>query len=1341
MPSIFSSLRDVGRAMLPGSERVLASFDHAVDAAERLSATAIQAAGSSLRYGVDRAVTYAKKPPVSILSQIQPTNVPQWDLRTIDDALEQHELGFFLQSSALADAMGRDDRIPGCRDTRVRALASKSGCGFSLTPSTRGKPKIAIDLAKEITEVWWYSIPETVLSRVLVDAVMLGVGFARIHWEKVDGLIVPRLEPWDAHTIYYDWSIRRYRAIGIEGQVIIDPGSAEWLIYEPANYRSWMFGAIRGLARTWMYRRWNQNDWSRYCEKHGNPIIAITEPTGNQWSTQKLALYNQIRNIGREGLLRLPKDDKGQGWDAKYLEPTSKSYGAFQEFLKRLDTNIAVMLLGQNLTTEVNGGSYAASMIHNLIRLDYLDADAESLSTALRACIWKPYVRFNHGQSDEEACPWPTWQTRPPEDMQARATILTSFSTALVPLVQAGVPVDVPRLAEKFEIPLTHDMRPIVLPPGGAPPVEWPDPSDDPNPPAPADDGTTTAPKAASQPIKAPKPGAAISTALVALSAPLPPTATRAYQQGRIRVSIDRPEGYVQRGVGSDGVPWARTYSVDYGYIDSTLGGDGESVDAYCGPDPDAAMAYWVAQVDDSGDFDEYKVLLGFDSQAEARECYLEHTPVRYLGTMFAMPAEAVAQLLDASSVARLTLLSFACESGAPVGVDGLVLLGASSAPPPVAMARAAMAEAAQTALHSVATLSPVALETWAAKQKSLALRTRAASTIRLLRLEVCAWDQCDIHTAKVATKTAWRLLRKPRSHRRDSLLMCLGVDPDEVPRVVSWHDRANVFEAERAAAVTCGALTSTHFAHRAASYLASFETMAVTARSVAKLTAMAQADVDDMLREKAHAHNASHASEAHRTTPETLRKVYDRGLAGGDQLADGDNEARAVARVNAFLHLLAHSRPEHRYYTADNDLLPQGHPKSTKAKKRGSEGDRPKALSAIVRLYNQDQARDEHGRFGEGSGAGGIASAPRQIRPVGESKETKFAKATVEKSSTKLSKAQAKADAAVQEARTAREVSTRSDDRKDDAGSKAWQRLDAKAERLEDRARQAAESHEQIKAIHESAVANAAHNQDLDKIRSLHPLDQHAELKDRRDRALAEQQSASAETRLAEARAEVASKVVEDHAGAAGAGTHKGNHDVAKSTLADAQEDHARSLKGLGAAEREHQKNAAAVAEAQAKKDAAFAELHKEYAKAEAEGHEDVPARVRFAADKASGQLFAAEHDHDDSAVELRQAKEEHDQNERALADAKQDYATAANALAEHDRLEAESAAADSTAQKAGDRLERANEAVEFWGTHYAVSSANVDRLRENRAAWDERRQSVLAKKAGKAQTKTAAA
>lgn len=87
-------------------------------------------------------------------------------------------------------------------------------------------------------------------------------------------------------------------------------------------------------------------------------------------------------------------------------------------------------------------------------------------------------------------------------------------------------------------------------------------------------------------------------------------------------ISIENKKGSVRSGVGPSGKRWECTLPADYGYIKRTEGADGDQVDVYVGPDPNAKLVVVVNQKHLGGRFDEHKCLLGFASEREAVETY-----------------------------------------------------------------------------------------------------------------------------------------------------------------------------------------------------------------------------------------------------------------------------------------------------------------------------------------------------------------------------------------------------------------------------------------------------------------------------------------------------------------------------------------------------------------------------------------------------------------------------------------------------------------------------------------------------------------------------------------------
>jgi starvation-inducible DNA-binding protein len=89
---------------------------------------------------------------------------------------------------------------------------------------------------------------------------------------------------------------------------------------------------------------------------------------------------------------------------------------------------------------------------------------------------------------------------------------------------------------------------------------------------------------------------------------------------------------------------------------------------------------------------------------------------------------------------------------------------------------------------------------------------------------------------------------------------------------------------------------------------------------------------VEKSLKEKVENHNKSVESASRKVTLSQLKAVYRRGAGAfsSSHRPDQNRNSWAMARVNAFLHLVKSGKPSNPKYTTDNDLLTKGHPRSS---------------------------------------------------------------------------------------------------------------------------------------------------------------------------------------------------------------------------------------------------------------------------------------------------------------------------------------------------------------------------------------------------------------------------
>jgi DNA-binding ferritin-like protein len=91
-------------------------------------------------------------------------------------------------------------------------------------------------------------------------------------------------------------------------------------------------------------------------------------------------------------------------------------------------------------------------------------------------------------------------------------------------------------------------------------------------------------------------------------------------------------------------------------------------------------------------------------------------------------------------------------------------------------------------------------------------------------------------------------------------------------------------------------------------------------------------AKIEEALSNKVTKHNEK-AKDGRKANLRTLKAVYRRGAGAfsTSHRPDQNRNSWAMARVNAYLHLLKTGSPKNKKYTTDNDLLPASHPKSSK--------------------------------------------------------------------------------------------------------------------------------------------------------------------------------------------------------------------------------------------------------------------------------------------------------------------------------------------------------------------------------------------------------------------------
>ena len=371
-----------------------------------------------------------------------------WSIEQARGAIYAHLVGQFYASGLLCDSIMGDDRVTATLNSRASAIFGRE---------TRFKAADDSSAAKECLDAWvkwWPRVSCDSAIREIHDyAIMMGFGHAQIVWDRDQpGLdYAPSLRPWHPVFTWYDWMLRCYQAIGQDGMIPIVPGNGKWIEHAPwGSYRGWMRGAIRPVVEPWMLRHFGFRDMARFGEVHGNPtrvgyVPMVGDPVERQAYEQSLA------GLGADNALMIPRGvdiNDGLGYDYKLVEATSSAWEVHPAQIDRCDMAIVLALLMVNLTTEVNGGSFAAAKTHMDIRSEGANLDNQAWKSTLYNQLARPFAYLNFG--DANLAPWTSYDVTPREEYANNAKQFQAFGTGIEVLRRGGIEFEDPEEVRKY---------------------------------------------------------------------------------------------------------------------------------------------------------------------------------------------------------------------------------------------------------------------------------------------------------------------------------------------------------------------------------------------------------------------------------------------------------------------------------------------------------------------------------------------------------------------------------------------------------------------------------------------------------------------------------------------------------------------------------------------------------------------------------------------------------------------------------------------------------------------------------------------------------------------------
>lgn len=274
-----------------------------------------------------------------------------------------------------------------------------------------------------------------------LDALGKGYSATEIMWDKSRSLWRPGRFEWrDPRFFQYDRETLRELRLKDEADLMngLPLPPYKFIIHEP---RLKMGIPIRGgLARlaAWAYcfKNFTVKDWMAFCEVFGMPL-RLGKYRSGETEDNIAILKAAVANLGSDAAAVIP-----EGMVIEFIESAKATGGdsLFERLADWFDKQLSKGVLGQTMTAD-DGSSQSQATVHNEVREDIRDADAEQLAETLERDLVIPYIDLNHGPQEN----YPAVYLREPDQ-----TDIPVMAEALSKLVPLGLRVEASEVRDKI---------------------------------------------------------------------------------------------------------------------------------------------------------------------------------------------------------------------------------------------------------------------------------------------------------------------------------------------------------------------------------------------------------------------------------------------------------------------------------------------------------------------------------------------------------------------------------------------------------------------------------------------------------------------------------------------------------------------------------------------------------------------------------------------------------------------------------------------------------------------------------------------------------------------------
>lgn len=278
----------------------------------------------------------------------------------------------------------------------------------------------------------------------ILDSIGKGISISEIEWEvdRSGSFVIAKIEWVHPKKLFWDYETDEMKIRTQEYPSGISLPENKFVVhrYKAKSGHPSRAGIIRVVAWMYLFKNYDVKDWVAFCEVFGMPL-RLGKYNAAASKEDKEALAEAIINLGTDAAGIIPDTAA-----IEFIESNKTTSAEIYEKLARYcDEQTSKAIVGQTLTADSGGGSYAQGKVHADVRHDLTVADAQSLAETINECIVRPLVMYNFGESD--ACPVFQFDCKDPEDLKTTVEIYRTLSCDM------GLKIPESHIYKKFAIP------------------------------------------------------------------------------------------------------------------------------------------------------------------------------------------------------------------------------------------------------------------------------------------------------------------------------------------------------------------------------------------------------------------------------------------------------------------------------------------------------------------------------------------------------------------------------------------------------------------------------------------------------------------------------------------------------------------------------------------------------------------------------------------------------------------------------------------------------------------------------------------------------------------------